>query len=40
MGGSQGIMGQHVGVDSYTNTEALGLADSPKSSEGFSGIML
>lgn len=26
VGGSQGIMGQHVGVDSYTNTEALGLS--------------
>lgn len=40
VGGSQGIMGQHVVVDSYTNTEAPGLADSPKSSEGLSGIIL
>lgn len=26
VGGSQGILGQHVGVDSYTNTEAPGLS--------------
>lgn len=40
VGGSQGIMAWHVGVDSYTNTEALGLADSPKSSEGLPSRIL
>lgn len=31
------IMGQHVGVESWTDTESSGLLDSPKGSEGLSG---